>query len=158
MDQFPPASARPTGATRWSLDRSPRFGTGSFCSLPGVATTVSDLTETASTPTRASPWPPLIAVGLAVAEFGVLFGVFAVAVGGVCCFGGSVAGLVADSGYANSRARALVGVALVLGGAGAPVVALTSYQVRGLAVLGGAGVLVALAAIDRVRARPSPVG
>lgn len=119
---------------------------------------MSDVTGAASTPGRASPWPPLIAVGLAVAELGVLFGAFAVAVGGVCCFGGSVAGLVADSGHAGSRARSLVWVALVLGGAGALVVALTSYQVRGLAVLVGAGALVALAAVDRLRARPSTQG
>lgn len=119
---------------------------------------MSDATAPVEASARASPWPPLVAVGLAVAEFGVLFGVFAVAVGGVCCFGASVAGLVADSEHVASRPRALVGVALLLGVAGGLVVAATTYQTRGMAVLSGAGLLVALGVIDWSRSRSQSIG
>lgn len=95
----------------------------------------------------ASPWPPLVAVGLAVAEAGVLFGVFAVAVGGVSLFGGAVAGFVTESNH-STRPRALAGTAAVLGSVGALVAVATSYQTRGEAVLVGAGLLVGLAVVD----------
>lgn len=98
----------------------------------------------------ASPWPLFVAVGLAVAEAGVLFGVFAVAVAGVCCFGGAVAGLVAESDHVASRPRGLLAVAAPLAVLGGVVVAATTYETRGSAVLVGAGLLVALAAVDAI--------
>lgn len=101
----------------------------------------------------ASPWPPFVAVGLAVAELGVLLGVFAVAAVGVCCFGASVAGLVAESEHLASRPKALLAVAVPLAALGAVVVAATAYRTRGEAVLVGAGLLVALAVVDAVRGR-----
>ncbi|ELZ20583.1 cox cluster protein [Halosimplex carlsbadense 2-9-1] len=67
----------------------------------------------------ASPWPLLVAVGFALAEIGVFLGVFPLAVGGVLLLGGSVAGILGESGYASRpwRALALLGAGFAaLGG------------------------------------------
>jgi len=67
----------------------------------------------------ASPWPLLVALGFTLSEVGVFLGVFPVAVGGVLLLGGSVAGILAESGYAARpwRTLAYLGVCFaVLGG------------------------------------------
>lgn len=51
---------------------------------------------------RVSPWPLFIALGLAISEIGVLFGVSPLSVGGILLFGGSCAAIVAESGYATA--------------------------------------------------------
>lgn len=48
---------------------------------------------------RASPWPLFVAFGLALSEVGVFLGLFPVAVAGVGLLGGSVAGILRESGY-----------------------------------------------------------
>jgi hypothetical protein len=106
----------------------------------------------------ASPWPPFVAVGLAVAEAGVLFGSFAVAVAGVCCFGAAVAGLATESAHLRTWSRASLVVALPLAALGALVFLTTSYQTRGEAVLVGTGLLVAFGLVDSVRRQLRPVG
>mgnify|MGYP000070597229 FL=1 len=60
----------------------------------------------------ASPWPLLVAVGFALTEVGVFLGIFPIAVGGVLLLGGSVAGILGESGYARRpwRTLALLGV------------------------------------------------
>ncbi|WP_459192439.1 DUF7541 family protein [Halosimplex sp. J119] len=67
----------------------------------------------------ASPWPLLVAVGFALAELGVFLGVFPIAVGGVLLLGGSVAGILAESGYARRpwRTLAILGVGFAVLGA-----------------------------------------
>jgi len=55
----------------------------------------------------ASPWPLLVALGFTLSEVGVFLGVFPVAVGGILLLGGSVAGILAESGYATRPWRAL---------------------------------------------------
>jgi len=68
----------------------------------------------------ASPWPVFVALGLALSEVGVFMGVFPVAVGGILLFGGSIAGILRESGYVSRpwQTLAQVGVVfLVLGGA-----------------------------------------
>ncbi|WP_415381082.1 cox cluster protein [Halosimplex sp. TS25] len=55
----------------------------------------------------ASPWPLLVAVGFALSEVGVFLGVFPVAVGGILLLGASVAGILAESGYARRPWRTL---------------------------------------------------
>lgn len=68
---------------------------------------------------RASPWPILVAVGLAVSELGVFFGSVPVAVAGVVLLGGASAGLAHDAGYGSSPAGPLLaagGLFVVLGG------------------------------------------
>jgi hypothetical protein len=79
----------------------------------------------------ASPWPLLVAVGFALAEVGVFLGVFPLAVGGVLLLGGSVAGILGESGYARRpwRTLALLGVGFTaLGGV------LVATQVPGASV------------------------
>lgn len=99
----------------------------------------------------ASPWPLFVALGLPIAELGLLFGIIPLAVGGVVLFGGSVAGMVAESGYASTAWRALAVVALfavALGGAlvYADPVTEVSLAPRGYATV-GAGLLMLLAGI-----------
>lgn len=123
---------------------------------------------------RNSPWPPLVAVGLALAEVGVLFGWAPLAVGGVLLFGGSAAAAVADAGYAASPwgpLRAIGGLlaaagALVwLAGAGQPdsvralvrAPATDGVALRGATVVVGGALLVAVGALGRrglLRRRP----
>lgn len=68
----------------------------------------------------ASPWPLFVALGIPLAELGILFDLFALAVGGLLLFCGSVAGLLEEAGYVESpwRALAVCGVILLpIGGA-----------------------------------------
>ena len=49
--------------------------------------------------TRASPWPVFVAVGVAISEVGVILAIPPVAVGRFLLFGGSVTGILRESGY-----------------------------------------------------------
>jgi len=62
----------------------------------------------------ASPWPLFVALGLALSEVGVFVGLFPVAVFGLILFGGSVAGILTESGYASRPWPTLLGVGTVL--------------------------------------------
>ena len=62
----------------------------------------------------ASPWPVFVALGLALSEVGVFIGLFPVAVFGLILFGGSVAGILTESGYAERPWPTLLGVGSVL--------------------------------------------
>ena len=62
----------------------------------------------------ASPWPVFVALGLALSEVGVFIGLFPVAVFGLILFGGSVAGILTESGYAERPWPPLLGVGSVL--------------------------------------------
>ncbi|WP_248897258.1 DUF7541 family protein [Haloplanus halobius] len=95
----------------------------------------------------ASPWPPFVAFGIPIAELGILFDVFAVAVGGLLLFCGSVTGMAREAGYVKTVWRPLVVFAallLVVGGA----LAFTDIGLvtRGYAII-TAGVLLALAGV-----------
>jgi hypothetical protein len=61
----------------------------------------------------ATPWPVLVAVGLAGSEVGLVVDLAAVAVAGVVVFAASVAGILADAGYVDRP----LGVAARLGAA-----------------------------------------
>lgn len=67
-----------------------------------------------------SPWPVFVAMGLAVTEVGVLFGFLFVSIGGILLFGRSCAGILAESGYAESvyGGLAVIGGLFALGGVG----------------------------------------
>lgn len=67
---------------------------------------------------RASPWPLFVALGLALSEVGVFVGVFPVAVFGLLLFGGSVAGILTESGYTERPWSALVALGAILAVAG----------------------------------------
>ena len=62
----------------------------------------------------ASPWPVFVALGLALSEIGVFIGLFPVAVFGLILFGGSIAGILTESGYVTRPWPTLVGVGVVL--------------------------------------------
>lgn len=74
---------------------------------------------------RASPWPLFVAFGLTIAEVGVFLGIFSVAVFGLLLFGGSVAGILTESGYTARPWPTLLGFGFVLAIAG---IALTLWQ------------------------------
>lgn len=92
----------------------------------------------------ASPWPPFIALGLPIAEIGILFDVFPVAVGGLLLFCGSVAGILQEAGYARTPWRPAVALAAILFVSGA-VMAFTEVALvtRGYAVIVAAFLLLA---------------
>jgi len=68
---------------------------------------------------KASPWPMLVALGFVISEVGVVLGIFPVTVGGLLLFGGTVAGILSESGYVEETWRSLAafGVLLVAFGA-----------------------------------------
>jgi hypothetical protein len=92
----------------------------------------------------ASPWPLFVALGIPIAEVGILFDFFPVAVGGILLFGGSVSGMVREAGYAQTPWRALGVVALLflVFGAG---LAFSELQLisRGYAVITAAALMFA---------------
>lgn len=59
---------------------------------------------------RTSPWPVLVALGLALSELGVFVGLFPVAVVGLVLFGASVSGALAATGYVE---RPLLGTGAI---------------------------------------------
>ncbi|NHN49911.1 cox cluster protein [Halostella sp. JP-L12] len=72
-----------------------------------------------------SPWPMLVAFGIAIAEVGIFWPLAPVAVGGLLLLVGSLVGIIRETGYVESPWPLLAGfgVALVLIGA-----ALFSYS------------------------------
>lgn len=95
----------------------------------------------------ASPWPLFVAMGLPVSELGILFGLFPVAVAGLLLFCGSVAGMVAESGYAATPWPAVAVSGLACLGLGAWFFfGSLGLVVRGQAV-GAAGVLLLVGAV-----------
>lgn len=99
---------------------------------------------------RTSPWPILVAVGLAVGELGVLFGLVPIAVGGVVLFGASAAGVIRDAGLATTASRPLAAVGTAIGAA-----SLAVWRLRADALAGDA--FLAAAATDAVAARAAVV-
>ena len=66
----------------------------------------------------ASPWPVFIALGIPIAELGIVFDLFPLSVGGLILFCGSVAGILREAGYASTPWRPLAALAVVLVGIG----------------------------------------
>jgi hypothetical protein len=62
----------------------------------------------------ASPWPVFVALGLAISEVGIVVGIFSVAVAGLLLFGGSVAGILKESGYVGQLWGSLLAFGLFL--------------------------------------------
>ncbi|ERG96627.1 hypothetical protein [Haloquadratum walsbyi] len=103
---------------------------------------------------KASPWPLFVALGIPLSELGILFGLFPVAVGGLLLFGGSAAGMAAESGYAQTAWRGMAGVAAILVVLGLSFVFTTlDLPDRGTAILAAATILVAAAIAGELFAR-----
>lgn len=102
----------------------------------------------------ASPWPLFVALGIPIAELGILFGLFPLAVGGLLLFGGSAAGLATEAEYAKTPWRALFGAAVPFAALGVGFV-YTSINLpdRGFAILAAAAILVAIGATGTLFAR-----
>lgn len=97
---------------------------------------------------KSSPWPPFVALGLVVAEGGVLFGSAPVAIAGLLLLAASVVGVLEESSFAATHWRPAAGVAILYAAAGGLLVGLTTATLRGWAILAAAG-LVGLAAVGR---------
>jgi hypothetical protein len=119
----------------------------------------------------ASPWPLFVALGFALSEVGIFLGVFPVAVGGVLLFGGSVAGILTESGYVTQPwqtlgvlgvAFAAIGAAIIWTGVGdtasltAIVAEPTGVTGRGLAVMVAGVMLVAAGGTGRLMGPTAP--
>jgi hypothetical protein len=98
-----------------------------------------------------TPWPLLLAFGIAVAELGVFLGFAVVAVPGVALFGGSLAGALAEAGYVRSRPQALALAGAGLSLLGGVTVLSTSLTLRGISILVGGLLVSTLAVVDARR-------
>jgi hypothetical protein len=97
---------------------------------------------------RASPWPPFVALGIPVAEIGILFDVFVVAVGGLLLFCGSLTGMIKEAGYAETAWRPFFIFAALLIAVGAALVFTeVNLVTRGYAII-TAGALLAVAGLS----------
>lgn len=76
----------------------------------------------------ASPWPILVALGIAVGELGVLFGFVSLAVGGILAFGLGAASILREADVVRGRARPILGVGILLGALGLLVWSLRVYH------------------------------
>ncbi|WP_449271457.1 DUF7541 family protein [Halobaculum saliterrae] len=76
---------------------------------------VTDSSDSDSTFTGASPWPPLVAIGFVLSEIGVLLGLRPVSVAGLLLFVVSVAGILTEAGYITDPAKGtgVQGLALI---------------------------------------------
>lgn len=99
---------------------------------------------------ESSAWPPFVALGVAAAEVGVLFGLAPVAVGGVLLFGGGCAGIAREAGLAEGPWRPLRFVGGAIGVASALVLVLRSPTLD-------PGALAATAAADAIAVRAAVV-
>ena len=70
--------------------------------------------ESEREPQTDSPWPMVVALGLALSEVGVFIGFRSVAVAGLLMFVGAVAGILTESGYISRPGRAVTLMALAL--------------------------------------------
>jgi hypothetical protein len=70
----------------------------------------------------ASPWPLFVALGLTLSEVGIFLALFPIAVGGILLLGGSVAGILRESGYVSQPWGPLVYLGLALAAVGGLIV------------------------------------
>lgn len=118
---------------------------------------------------KASPWPMLVAFGFVISEIGVVLGIFPVAVGGLLLFGGTVAGILNESGYVTQSWLSLAviaGLLTVLGGLAVGLniefgaISMTTlldtsrpFVYRGTSILAAAAIMLGLAATLRLLGR-----
>ncbi|NHN40149.1 cox cluster protein [Halorubellus sp. JP-L1] len=83
----------------------------------------------------ASLWPMFVAFGLAIAEVGVVVGVYVLTIVGVLTFTGAVAGILHEAGYVDDAWTTLGVLAVVVLVAGTAVFALYGGAVGGPALV-----------------------
>jgi len=98
-----------------------------------------------------SPWPLFVALGLPIAEVGILFGLVPLAVGGLLLFCGSIAGILRENGYVSSTWRGLAGLSVLVVAGGlalwyADMTTASDLLVRAYSMI-GTGVLMLLAGV-----------
>ncbi|SHH67784.1 DUF7541 family protein [Halobaculum gomorrense] len=99
----------------------------------------------------ASPWPLFVALGIPIAEIGILFGLVPLAVGGLLLFCGSIAGILHENEYVASawRGLAVLSVFVIVAGGGlwyADAATESDLLVRAYSMI-GTGVLLLLAGV-----------
>lgn len=118
---------------------------------------MSDERDASEQFTGTSPWPLFVAFGVALSEVGVVLGLRPVSVVGLLLFVGSVAGILAESGYVSRPAWAagVQGVALVAIGGVLVLQNQTGTTVRGqsIAIAGVLSLVGVLLWIGFVRTR-----
>ncbi|MFC7070939.1 DUF7541 family protein [Halobaculum lipolyticum] len=100
---------------------------------------------------RASPWPLFVALGLPIAEVGILFGLVPLAVGGLLLFFGSIAGILRENRYVSSTWRGVAALSLLVVALGLAIwywdaTTQSDLLVRAYSVL-GTGVLMLIAGV-----------
>jgi hypothetical protein len=105
------------------------------------------MAETETEVRRASPWPLPVVLGLVLAELGVLYGSLPVSVGGSLLLGGSVVGILRESGYAATLSRPALAVGGVFAALGGLVLGFTGATDRGTYVVGAGAFLLAAGAV-----------
>jgi len=98
-----------------------------------------------------SPWPLFVALGLPIAEVGILFGLVPLAVGGLLLFCGSIAGILRENGYVSSTWRGLAGLSVLVVAGGlalwyADMTTASDLLIRAYSMI-GTGVLMLLAGV-----------
>lgn len=105
---------------------------------------VDRLSGTVDGPRTTSPWPVLVALGIALSEVGVVMGGswLPVAIGGIVLLEGSVVGVLRESGYVESAWTPALVVGAGFSLVGGLMVWLTSVDVRGTAIAAAGGTAV----------------
>lgn len=132
------------------------------------------MTDTPGLPTqyrKSSPWPMLIALGIALSEVGIILGLIPIAVGGLVLLLGSIGGVLKETEYVTSPFPVFIGLSSLLipiglgifwyvGGTITPDLAISASHsgiaLRGLsiAVAGVFGIVLAAVLRSRLHARP----
>lgn len=101
---------------------------------------------------RVSAWPVFVALGLAISEVGIVFGIAPVAVGGLSLFAGSVAGIVHEAGYVESPWPLLAGIAAALAvvGTGLGLAFGGRVELRGWSITAAGALLLVAAGLGRL--------
>lgn len=63
---------------------------------------------------KSSPWHIVVVMGLVLSEFGILFNLYPLSVGGLVLFVGGVSGIVDEAGYVASPWRLAGGLSVAL--------------------------------------------
>ncbi|WP_246999779.1 DUF7541 family protein [Halosolutus gelatinilyticus] len=113
---------------------------------------MADHSTRADRPTRTSPWPILLALGLVFSEVGIVIDLVPVAVGGLVLFAGSVAGFVTESGRVSSPWPIVAGLGAIFVAVGAALLAVgtdlvTIAGAEGLVGLSTRGLAIAVAGV-----------